>query len=149
MYSDKNKKANSPFSPLSRDIVEDAPATIMKERSFHHWMDEIYSDFEKRGELKKLPGFGKPLKVPEGDPFQSILKNANFLPPWLELQKEIRKSIGALIDQMENMNKTDLERNLEEINRKIRKYNYQVPSSSLQKTIITAEDIAEQYPKWH
>nr|WP_253944980.1 DUF1992 domain-containing protein [Paenibacillus sp. NEAU-GSW1] len=112
-------------------------------------MDEIVSDYEKRGDLKELPGFGKPLKVAEGDPFQSILKNANYLPPWLELQKEICKTIEALIDQMENMNKTDLEHKLDEINQEIKKYNLQVPSRYMQRIIITTENIAEQYQKWH
>ncbi|MUT68565.1 DUF1992 domain-containing protein [Paenibacillus sp. NEAU-GSW1] len=149
MFFKKSKKTNSKISPLSRDVMEDAPATIMKERAFNHQMDEIVSDYEKRGDLKELPGFGKPLKVAEGDPFQSILKNANYLPPWLELQKEICKTIEALIDQMENMNKTDLEHKLDEINQEIKKYNLQVPSRYMQRIIITTENIAEQYQKWH
>lgn len=144
MYSNKNKKT----TPLSRDLMEDAPATIIKERSFNHWMDEIFSDFEKRGRLKDLPGFGKPLEVAEGDPFQSILKNENYLPLWIELQKEICKSIEALINQMEHLNKTDFECKFEEINIKIRKYNNQVPLHFMQKTTLNTENIAKQYQKW-
>ncbi|MDR0268051.1 DUF1992 domain-containing protein [Paenibacillus sp.] len=128
--------------------MEDAPATIMKERLFNHWMDETLSDFEKRGSLKELPGFGKPLKLTEGDPFHSILKNANYLPPWIELQKEICKSLEALINQMEYMDKTGLDFKFDEINQKIRKYNNQVPSHFMQKMIVTTENIQEQYQKW-
>jgi hypothetical protein len=50
---------------------------------------------------------------------------------------------------MEYMNKTDLEYKFDETNQKIRKYNNQVPSHYMQRMIITTENIAEQYQKWH
>lgn len=74
---------NQKISSVPKEVSEDAAETIVKERTLNHWMDQIYSEFEQNGGVKDLPGYGKPLKIQNGDPFQSILKNAGFLPPWL------------------------------------------------------------------
>ncbi len=58
----------------------------------------------ERGELADLPGAGQPLKL-EDDPLvpedlrlaYRILKNAGYLPPELEVRREIR-ALEALID---------------------------------------------------
>ena len=62
-----------------------------------------------RGEFADLPGQGRPLDL-SGDPLvpedlrvaYRILKNAGFLPPQLEAQKEIR-DLEALIRGLEAM----------------------------------------------
>ena len=65
-----------------------------------HWLDRIAEEkiqaAIERGELDDLPGAGKPLRI-DTNPFvpndlqlaYKILKNAGFVPPELELRREI------------------------------------------------------------
>ena len=60
----------------------------------------------ERGELDDLPGAGKPLEI-DDDPLvpedqrvaYRVLKNAGFVPPEVEVRKEVR-SIEQLIDSL-------------------------------------------------
>lgn len=52
---------------------------------------------QERGDFEGLPGRGKPLPLPEENPFEGtwrlafhLLKNADLLPTWIELDKEAR-----------------------------------------------------------
>ncbi|XEC96322.1 DnaJ family domain-containing protein [Paenibacillus tarimensis] len=144
----KSGENQNSISPASSEVREDAAETIVRERALNHWMDEIYSEFEQKGGLKDLPGFGKPLNVQSGDPLQSVLKNANVQPPWVELQQEIRSSIASLLKHMDSYSNDEIERQLDEINRKIKKYNMQVPSYHLQKMKVSRDNISRQYEKW-
>lgn len=105
------------------------------------------SDFK---DIDHLPGHGKPLSQEylKGDAFDNILKNANYLPPWVDLQQKIRSLIGQLItaiDQQEEMNMVE---ELDEINKHIRKYNQLVPNPSFQKGLLSQERIKQQYERW-
>ncbi|UCE81961.1 MAG: DUF1992 domain-containing protein [Deltaproteobacteria bacterium] len=63
----------------------------------------------QRGEFENLPGRGKPLKLEDDQHIPEdlrlafkVLKNANCLPPELELKKEIRSAeelLGKLTDE--------------------------------------------------
>ncbi len=129
------------------EAKEEAAETIVRERMFNHWLDQAYDECEKNGEFDHLPGKGKPIDVQTGDPLNSILKHANVLPPWLELQHEIRDAIAALLPAIETGDDT-VDASIGEINKKIAKYNAQVPTSVLQKAKITRETAAVQYRKW-
>lgn len=67
--------------------------------------EEKIANAIKRGELDDLPGMGKPLHL-DDDPLVPeelragfrLLKNAGYLPPNLQLRKEI-ESVEALIVQ--------------------------------------------------
>ena len=73
--------------------------------------EERIREAVQRGEFENLPGSGKPLKL--GDDRQipddlrlayKVLKNANCLPPELELKKEIKAAeelLGTLTDEGE------------------------------------------------
>jgi hypothetical protein len=82
---------------------------------------------QKKGEFDNLPGAGKPLNLDElaGVPEElrlayKILKNANCLPPELELRKEIRQTE----DLLAGMNDTALRyRTLKKLNFLIVKLN--------------------------
>ena len=59
----------------------------------------------ERGELDELPGSGRPLELedlsrvpPEMRPAYKVLRNADVLPPELELRRQIH-SLGCLIDE--------------------------------------------------
>lgn len=135
-------------SALPASAQEDAGATIERHRQFSHWIDEAYRDFEKRGGFADLPGKGKPLRLESGDALHSILKNANVVPRWIELQQEIRADIRKVLDLMELEPERNVEPDIEAINAKIKKYNQIVPSHLLQKSKIFRDAIGEQYARW-
>ncbi len=94
------KDKNNP-KPLKSEIAEDAAQTISSGRMMGNWLDEIYNDFGKRGGFENLPGKGKSIEIKSDDPLTSVLHNANVLPPWLELQHEIRDSMFALMTRLD------------------------------------------------
>ncbi len=68
-----------------------------------HWTEEIIQSAQRRGDFDNLPGKGKPSQVPEYDPYAGpeaesyrILKNAGFVPEWIDLRTKIIKEIEAL-----------------------------------------------------
>jgi hypothetical protein len=109
-------------------------------------MSSIYKDFEKKGGAEKLPGMGKPLpkSALEGDIFTKIVKNANYLPAWIKMQKEIKQRIEKL------MKLTDDEKRIteaEQINKEIMKYNRSCPAA-LQKNLLSLNELEKHYKLW-
>jgi hypothetical protein len=133
---------------VPREVGEDAAGTIARERTQIHWMNQAFQEFEQNGGARELPGFGKPLEVSSTDPLNSILKNANYTPPWIELQKEIRQMLIHLLQELEGLSKELAELRLIAINEKITKYNNQVPIYTLQKMPISLDMIQSQVMKW-
>ncbi len=127
------------------------PLILKKLGSANH-LDDIFNDYASKGGMDNLKGTGKPLDVPDGDVLNSVLKTANYLPPWLELQKQIRASMKDLLEQM-NDNPTEVsisqwEQQIEELNGQIKKYNRSVPNPLLQKGFVSAENIKVKYEQW-
>lgn len=110
-------------------------------------MDRKYNDLisdilEAAGEKDNYKGKGKPLskeylEMDTFQHFQKIAKDAGYLPPWLQLQKEISILIHSC--------KTETE--LEVINEKIRKHNTICPAQ-LQKNLISLNDIEKAKKNW-
>lgn len=148
-----SKPSQKPSSPppaksLSEDPIHDPSAAITFDDLMVSWADEAVREFADRGGFDDLPGRGKPLDIPSGDPLQSVLKHANFVPPWLELQHKIRDRIGHLIEVSDVVSGTEFDQHLAEINEMIYKYNQKVPLPMMQKMKISRETMAPQYPKW-
>ena len=66
---------------------------------FDKIVEERILDAQRKGEFDNLPGVGKPLDLEESGSVPEdlriaykILKNADYIPPELELKKEIRKT---------------------------------------------------------
>jgi hypothetical protein len=132
-----------------RNIDENSPATF--ERQHNTWLDQAFSDFQKNGGLEGNPYKGKPIPIQsdrgEGAALNSILKNANVLPPWLELQHEIRDQIKRLLDLMATLPDDHIDSELTKINDKVKKFNNMCPPP-LQKVRIFKDLIEKQYEKW-
>lgn len=109
-------------------------------------MSSIYDEFEKKGGAAKLPGMGKPLpkSALEGDIFSKIVKNANYLPAWLQRQKEIRQQIERA---MKLKDKNQRIKEVEKINQDIISYNRICPPA-LQKNKLSADQLESQYKQW-
>lgn len=130
------------------EVREDSATDRVAEQKVNSWMDEAFAEFERNGGMEHLPGKGKPLTVELGkDPFSDVLKNANVLPPWLELQHEIR----SLIEKQLYSKSTDsklLSLALKEINELISEYNRICPSPLLQKTLVNADTLESHFQRW-
>jgi hypothetical protein len=140
--------ASSGFTPAPRVVSEDSVSTILHARRMNSWLDEAYSDCEKSGGFEHLEGKGKPVDIPVGDALNSILKNASYLPSWLELQHEIRDDIRALLKKYDPDLPPTAKAELDAINKKIARYNATVPTPILQKGKLHIESVHEQAQKW-
>jgi TusA-related sulfurtransferase len=103
--------------------------------AFQKVVEKRIKDAQKRGEFDDLPGTGEPLKIEDDSQIPEdlrlaykILKNANCLPPELELKKEIRK----MEEMLENIpDEKEKYRQIKKINYKIMKLNMMGKKSPL------------------
>ena len=72
------------------------------------WLEEVIKRAEAEGQFRNLPGEGKPL--PQSNPYESldewamahhILKQSGFLPPWLQLRKEVAAEKTAVVEALD------------------------------------------------
>lgn len=91
--------------------------------------------FENKGKGKPLPK--DYLQMDTFQHFQRIAKDAGYLPQWVKLQKEISQLVHSC--------KTN--NDVEEINKKIKKYNKICPHQ-LQKAPISLEHIEKNKEIW-
>lgn len=113
---------------------------------------EISDNHRFDDEIKRNPGYGKPLpSMAKGDVYSNFLKTAKeagFLPPWLKLQKEIKEQLDDVLERIEKKDLTiDHGQLIEDINKKIKKYNQACPPS-LQRRLIEYQTIQQQYKIW-
>ena len=144
----KNRGSKSP-SPAG-GYSEDSANAINHARRMNHWMDEAFRECEENGGFEYLEGKGKPVQVPEGDALNTILKNANVLPPWLELQHDIRDDIKTLLNKQQkyHLSPADMKQALDAINNKISQYNLLVPTPVLQKSRLSPDTLHQQLSMW-
>ncbi|QYR19321.1 DUF1992 domain-containing protein [Paenibacillus sp. sptzw28] len=150
--------AKTPTSAFveSEPVVEtesDEPAVGPKQFwnagiSVHDWVGEIYNEQLKKGAFDNLPGKGKPIEVPSGDITNSIFNNANVIPGWLTLQHEIRDELHHLITSLNEKDESLISPKIDDINKKIMKYNNMVPSPILQKRKISRDNLEQQLKLW-
>ncbi|WP_199614353.1 DnaJ family domain-containing protein [Paenibacillus alkalitolerans] len=133
---------------VDKRVSEDAARTIVGERQLHHWLDEAFAECEKTGGFDDLKGKGKPVEVQTGNGLYGILKNANVLPQWLQLQHEIRDRLVQLDDLLELGVANGIDKELAEVNKKISKYNGIVPSPLFQKMKVSKETLKTQLQQW-
>ncbi|MEI3606558.1 DnaJ family domain-containing protein [Pseudogracilibacillus sp. SE30717A] len=112
-------------------------------------MDREYNDLigdilEASGEKDNYnnKGKGKPLskeylKMDTFQHFQKIARDAGYLPPWLQLQKEISQLVHTC----------ETEQDVKIINEKISKYNKMCPSQ-MQKNLISLSELQEAKRIW-
>lgn len=109
------------------------------ERQYNDLIGEILAGAGKKAEPKEK---GKQiskeyLEMDTYQHFQKIAKDAGYLPPWLQLQKEIAELVHACKTQED----------LDVINEKIRKHNRICPTQ-MQKGLITLERLEEARNNW-
>ncbi len=110
-------------------------------------MDRKYNDLigeilENAGEKADYKGKGKPLskeylEMDTFQHFQKIAKDAGYLPPWLELQKEISQRVHSCKTQND----------IDVINEKIKKHNRICPTQ-MQKKLISLDGLEEAKQIW-
>ncbi|PTM57712.1 DUF1992 domain-containing protein [Desmospora activa] len=137
MKEQKKPNEKKQTSTQSGDIIDQIVEQSVKEHA-------------QKGEFKHLSGMGKPIppKNLKGDAFSNILKNANYKPPWVELQHQIRDHIREAQQQLhEEPSPADHEQ-IDTINRMIRKYNQMCPHPSLQKGLVSIDNLDVALQRW-
>lgn len=121
---------------LSRQDQEGtAQGAVTRNGSGVHWMEEVIRQAQNRGDFDNLPGKGRPLELAEDDPFggddakaYKILKDAGFVPEWIELRNQIAREISWLRENPKNPERVS---RIVEVNVLIAQHNRLVPSPSL------------------
>lgn len=140
---------NKPDSKVTQGVLEDSAERIGAERRFNSVIDEIVDGHERDGGFENLEGKGQPLQLEEdvmpGEYFlNKVLKNANVLPPWLELSQEIRGQLERLLSTSVAGQEIS-EEAIVEVNGKIRKYNQICPTPILQKRFVSKENLEQLF----
>lgn len=109
------------------------------ERKYNDLIGDILDASEEKDNYK---GKGKPLpkaylEMDTYQHFQKIARDAGYLPPWLQLQKEISQLVHSC--------KTDLD--VRDINEKISKYNTMCPNP-MQKNLICLNKLDKAKRIW-
>ncbi len=109
---------------------------------FDKLVEERIKNAQKKGDFKNLPGTGKPLDLDEGGCVAEdlrlaykILKNADFVPPEIEIKNAIRKTEDLLTGMKDEKEKY---RTLKKLNFLILKLN------SMRSTSVNF-DVPQQY----
>lgn len=108
---------------------------------FEKIVEERIQKAQKEGVFENLPGSGKPLKfedvnVPEDLRIAyKILKNANFLPPEIELRKQIQKTEDLLAGMKDTA----------EIYKTMKKLNYLIFKLNSIRNTSAERDIPQYY----
>ena len=119
---------------------------------FQKIIEKRIKEAQEKGEFDDLPGHGEPLKIEDDSHIPEdlrlaykILKNADCLPPELELKKEIRQMedmLGDIPDEREKY------RYLKKINYKIMQLNMMGKNSPLlDETQIYYKKIVDRWGK--
>lgn len=101
-------------------------------------MSEIIKKAEREGHFDDLPGKGKPLNLgrdymnPPEKQLYKTLKDNNILPRWVELANEIDR----LKEELHAVEGKERRKQIKEINKQIKAYNYACPSSLQKNKII-------------
>lgn len=136
--NEKKKLNEKRLTPTqSADIIDQIVEKSVKEHA-------------QKGGFNHLSGKGKPIppKNLKGDALNNILKNANYKPPWVELQHQIRDHIQEAQQHFqEKPSPADHER-IEKINNMIRKYNQMCPHPSLQKGLVSIDNLDVAIQRW-
>ncbi|NEN85820.1 DUF1992 domain-containing protein [Paenibacillus elgii] len=149
-YGVGKEPTDRPIIPLPKETLEDQDAMLAAQKERQSWIDEAYEDFVKNGGLEHLPGFGKPLTVPTGDAWSSLLKQAKVEHPWVMLRKEIGSLMEKAINRMAKSSfDPEIDALIEDANKQIAELNRQAPSLSLHRSRISRDNLHEQYDRWY
>lgn len=147
-----NPSLSDPDVPSEAPVQESPSKPDHFRKTGSDWMDEVIAEEREKGNLDHLPGLGKPLHLYKENSMEAIvndvLKTAHFLPPWIQLQHEIRDAIAELLTKAQTSDPRSIQHDIHEINQKINKYNRICPIPHLQKVQITSETMYAQYEKW-
>lgn len=114
-----------------------------------NWMDQIFEEFEQAGGLQDLTGKGKPIpeQALQGDVFQSILKNANYVPTWVEQQQLICNLLLKSVQSHDAGHLDTCEALIATINDEIRKYNRSCPPI-MQRGLVSIDTLRDKLALW-
>lgn len=109
---------------------------------FHKIIEKRIKDAQEKGDFDNLPGSGEPIKVEDDSHVPEdlrlaykILKNANCVPPEIQLRKDIRKMEDMLAGMKDEKEKY----------RQIKKINFLIMQLSMTRTASPLLEDTEVY----
>ena len=138
---------------VPRKMPQYSATQIDGELRFQTWLDDVIEQHQRDGGFAELEGKGKPLKLPDpafndDEMVYGILKNANALPEWLEIQHEVRDGLRRLTELESILSDSEVERRVVSLNDLVRRYNDRAPSELLRKPLLRADSLANQLSNW-
>lgn len=126
------------------------------------WVEDRIGEAIERGEFKNLSGKGKPIQWEE-NPYAPpelqlafhLLRSHGFTLPWIETRREllaevdnlrkqvVRQSQTSASPERRQTERTQLAARIEDLNRRIRRYNIQAPLARFQLPILDCESELE------
>ncbi len=138
---------------VPRKMPQYSATQIEGEMRFQTWLDDVIEQHQRDGGFLELEGKGKPLKLNDsafnGDGMvYGILKNANTLPEWLEIQHEVRDGLRRLVELESILSGSEVERRVASLNDLVRRYNDRAPSEFLRRPLLRADSLVNQLTNW-
>lgn len=107
-------------------------------RRWESLVDRRIREAQEQGEFDNLPGKGKPLDLSENPyadpslgPAFRMLKNAGVVPSFLQQRREILEAVEAARRTLDRTgDERAFKRTAEELNKRIRRYNHDLPSAA-------------------
>lgn len=144
------RKRTNPSTPVPAEVAETDASLSARDGRYRTWMESVVEQHERDGGFDNLKGKGKPLQLQDGVGFEGflngVLKEAKFLPRWLELQHEVYKELQIALKKIDADKGHEI--HWDKIHQKIKEYNSKCPNSLLQKPLVTADNIHQQLPRW-
>ncbi len=130
------------------------------------WVEERIREAIERGEFENLKGKGRPIQWEE-NPFTPpelqlafhLLRSSGFTLPWIEMRRELVQEIETLRQRVAQLRqsprwndawgkreKIRLEKQIEDLNRRIRRYNIEVPLTHFHLPVLDCQAELEGNP---
>lgn len=148
-FQNGEPEAERPIIPLPREAVVDVDLELAAEMRKRRTVDEAYEQFVQSGGLDLLPGKGKPLVVPTGDIMETILRQANVVPPWILLGREIRDLLEQAAGKLrQGAEDAEIDELLHSANEQIAHMNSRAPGLSLHRKKVTRDTLLRELERW-
>lgn len=121
--------------PSIAEILSRPSESPLREKNVADFVEEILEEARTRGDFENLPGKGKPfpwINQDAGEDWlvQHIMEENHIVPPWLELDQEIRRDLTWLREHPSDPRRAEY---IQKLNRKIDDFNLVAPSLSMQR----------------
>jgi len=137
------KRAESQKAEVPREVDETNVTAQARDNRYRTWVDAMIEQHQRDGGFDGLENKGKPLNLEADVGFEGLvnrtLKQAKFLPKWLELQHQIYRELKVIVQKLEANPEATVD--WPKLQQSIRAYNASCPHASLQKPMVNKDNL--------